>query len=143
MIFSSKQCCDIVSNGYDIVPALQRCACAKNRLCDLSRLTSPLESLAQVICPKCVTAKLNIKVMKISSNHWMMLGTVEESCRSRRILLNLHRNSSLARIVRKPNVACVVLCSSRVRFGGGAVTSGEAAQKSGRNNGVVVLTGCS
>ena len=38
-----QHCCDIVSNSYNIVPALQRWVAQKNRLCELSRVTSPLQ----------------------------------------------------------------------------------------------------
>ena len=36
--------CDIVCNDYNIVPALQRWCCSKNRRCESSRVTSPLRS---------------------------------------------------------------------------------------------------
>ena len=34
-----QHCCDIVSNGYNFVPTLQRCV--KNRCCESFRVTSP------------------------------------------------------------------------------------------------------
>ena len=38
-----QHCCDILSNGYNIVPTLQRCVqCAKNRRCESSHVASPL-----------------------------------------------------------------------------------------------------
>ena len=37
-----QHCCDIVLNGYNIVPTLQRCVAPKNRRCESSRVTSPL-----------------------------------------------------------------------------------------------------
>ena len=46
MIFSAtglQYCCDIVSNGYSIIPTLQRCVGAKKRRCELSRVTSLLK----------------------------------------------------------------------------------------------------
>ena len=35
-----QHCYDIVSNGYNIVPALQRRVAQKNRRCESSRVTS-------------------------------------------------------------------------------------------------------
>ena len=41
-----QHCCDIVSNGYNIVPALQRCVALKVDVCESSSVTSPLGSFS-------------------------------------------------------------------------------------------------
>ena len=61
-----NDCCDIVSNGYNIVPTLQRCVAVKIVVANRSRVTSPILRNATALAqarPESNFAKLNERDM--------------------------------------------------------------------------------
>ena len=45
---ASQHCCDIVSNGYNIVTALQQCVALKIVVANRTRVTSPLGLISKI-----------------------------------------------------------------------------------------------